>query len=479
MYSINTAARLSGTFQLGRYTSTQRNALVLGLSDSGILVYDTTEKVVYLWNGNQWVLMSNISINNDITILGDVSTAQTEVALNLKFTDITSLQSSFWTQSATGTFSIANSVLTVTNGTAQTRSSVIYISSKQINCLFTSQLTVAANSNTDNEIGYGYKDNVGNKQGIFLYAKYKTSAVEYGVRLYSTGTSSIGTDYPFLNSVSGFDFTKAQIFKITLLWFGYWGFEAYIYDSTTGGFIPLINPVGFTNSSTTPFLREPSLPFMISSANASSSITCTCIGINVVGGIANNYQIISSTPVPTAYFNTNINNALYGKYYPLLALRLKSIGSATNLLISDLSTFIISSTNQYLNIIAVYIPYKSTSNIQFVTAGTTTPVSIVFKDTFNGSKSEYYAFQDTTVNAISTTSTDITYTSLSNMLSSTDYIVLSNDIIQGKVGINLPENSDIKIRYNRLAPGSDMLLIYGFAIANNTQGFASVTFREV
>lgn len=475
MYSINTSARLSGTFQLGRYTSTQRNALVLGLSDSGTLVYDTTEKVVYLWDGTQWVLMSNISINGDVTILGDVSTAQSEVALNLKFTDITSLVSEFWTQSATGTFSISNSVLTVTNGTAQTRSPVIYVSSKQINCLFTSQLTVAANSNTDNEIGYGYKDNVGNKQGIFLYANYKTSAVEYGVRLYTTGTSSIGTDYPFLNSVSGFDFTKAQIFKISLLWFGYWGFEASIYDSTTGGFIPLINPVGFTNSTTTPFLREPSLPFMISSANASSSVTCTCLGVNVVGGIANNYQVIATTPVK--FLNTN--NVVSNSYYPLLALRLKSIGKAVDLRLADISAYISNNANQSMNLVAVYVPYKNTSNIQFVTAGTTTPTAVTFSDTFTGSHSEYYSFQTNNINAISTTSTDTTYSDLGTMLSGTEFIMLSNDIVSGKSTLNVPENSNLSIRYNRLANGSDMLLLYGYGIGISGACFASVTFREV
>jgi len=475
MYSINSSARVSGTFQLGMYTTTQRNTLVLGLSDSGILVYDTSLNTVYLWDGTQWVLMSNISINGDVTILGDVSTAQSEVALNLKFTDIIILPSEFWTQTSTGTFSISNSVLTVTNGTAQTRSPVIYISTKQINCLFTSQLTVTANSNTDNEIGYGYTDNVGNKQGIFLYADYKTSTVEYGVRLYSTGTSTTCTDYPFLNSVSGFDFTKAQIFKISLLWFGYWGFEASIYDSTTGGFVPLINPVGFTNSVITPFLREPSLPFMISSANASSSVICTCIGINVIGGVSNNYQVIATTPVK--FLNTN--NVVSNSYYPLLALRLKSIGKAIDLKITDISAFISNNANQAINLVAVYIPYKNTSNIRFVTAGTTNPVAVTFSDTFSGSHCEYSSFQTNTINAISTTSIDTTYSDLGTMLSGTDFIVISNDIVTGRSTLNVPENSNLTIRYNRIANGSDMLLLYGYGIGISGACFASVTFREV
>jgi hypothetical protein len=78
-YDFNKNSILNAKLQ--PVTTAERNALASGYNsnDSGIIVYDTTLKMVYSWDGNQW----------DQVSLSDTQLAQIAEAFNKTVVDIT------------------------------------------------------------------------------------------------------------------------------------------------------------------------------------------------------------------------------------------------------------------------------------------------------------------------------------------------------------------------------------------------------
>jgi hypothetical protein len=78
-YDFNKNSILNAKLQ--PVTTTERNALASGYNsnDSGIIVYDTTLKLVYAWDGNQW----------DQVSLSDTQLSQIAEAFNKTVVDIT------------------------------------------------------------------------------------------------------------------------------------------------------------------------------------------------------------------------------------------------------------------------------------------------------------------------------------------------------------------------------------------------------
>ena len=78
-YDFNKNSILNAKLQ--PVTTAERNALASGYNsnDAGIIVYDTTLKLVYAWDGNQW----------DQVSLSDVQLAQIAEAFNKTVVDIT------------------------------------------------------------------------------------------------------------------------------------------------------------------------------------------------------------------------------------------------------------------------------------------------------------------------------------------------------------------------------------------------------
>jgi len=339
--------------------------------------------------------------------------------------------------------------------------------------LFTAQLYVTGAGSFDNEIGYGNTDN-----GILYYAK---SSSDFGVR-YKNGYGTT-TDYPM--TISDFDPSKENIFKISILWFGYWGFQAYVYDSAIPGF-KLLKQMNFTNTQTLPFIKVPSLPFRIKSSS-SEKIGVTCASINVIGGLQTINKYIMSSYSEQLYNNTVSFNT--GGYRPILAVRLKKntasfITKIYSVGVVSTNVFTNAGAGNYVRQLLVYIPFNTTNYVQFVDTTTLNPTTLTWTEFHDNSLVEYHEFINNNI-AVRTLNSPFTLTTpILTTLANTGYIILSEDYNTGRINNNILQNILIKVRYDELNDGfntqsnngnsSDLFIIFAAGSTNNLQTSSSI-----
>lgn len=381
----------------------------------------------------------------NLTLLGDLKTSTYDIAWNFSFVNTSTLFPSDWTVTGSSNIlpSASNSVLKVANQTLQSRTNVSYIPSKQIDCLFTSQLYTTGISNFDNEIGYG-----DTTSGIFFYAKNTGSGPTTGVRQKDGyGTT---TDYP----LSGFNGTKSNIFKISILWFGYWGFECFVYDSSINDFKLLIQK-NFTNVQTLPFLKVPTLPFRISSTTA-ENIVLTCASINIIGGLSTFNKYVISSYCETLY--PNISN---GVYRPILALRLKrktpTLDTSTiSFTVNDIALYIDAGTGNYAQISLVYIPFNTLKYVTFSSSTANPPASLVnlspWVPFMENGLAEYHVFQNTSL-YVRVNGNAFNASNINTIFQGTGFVIFSDQYITGRNVINILPNPNVRVRYDDLNDG--------------------------
>lgn len=196
----------------------------------------------------------------------------------------------------------------------QTKQRTYYQPSKPIELIMTTQLhtNVNATSNTylglfddQNGLFIGYDNTSGN---IATWRRTSTSGAVVNNKTERASWNG--------STLQGIDFTKEQVLRLRLLWFGYAFYEWALYNS---GNWTVFQMEYFTNSSTVPYIQTPNNPVraQIQSSAGAQGLNLTCFAASILGDIG---PTVREFVVTRNLVSTTITTP----FRPLCAIRLKS-----------------------------------------------------------------------------------------------------------------------------------------------------------
>lgn len=279
----------------------------------------------------------------------------------------------------------------------QTKNKAYYEAGKSTEIYFTARLFDATNANSETRIGL-----FDNNDGLFIGYNGATNDIQI-VRRTSTSGSVVNNVIPRtsfnLNTLNGFDFSKFQVFHIHFLYLGYAYFHFALIHN---GQIIKFHEEFFTNNSTVPYLKSPSLPFRAECITTvgTQTLRSTCASVNIESG----YDLVQKS--------FNINNGLVLKTVTnaetvLLLIRINPTFNKASIRIKKVEIANTTTTANQTVRIAGYILFADSATI--------TPVGGTFVS-LNSSVAEY-----------NITATGLTYAGIRKQIYSTYQITSARD----------------------------------------------------
>lgn len=282
----------------------------------------------------------NYVVSNSFSTLGRLYVQNPYEIFASKFDTNTNLDFYDYSYTSTGVSVNANTSTLILASSANLKQfmskvRMYYEAGKSTELYFTARLydTVNPNSST----GFGLFDA---NDGIFIGYNGAINDIQI-TRRTSTSGSVINNTIPRtsfnLNTLNGFDFTKFQLFHLHILWFGY----AYFHFSlVNNGQLIKFHEDYFTNNSTVPYIKSPSLPFMIecNSTAGTQNAYMTCAACNIESG----YDLIQKS------FNINngqILRTVTTAETPLLLIRVNATNPKATIRIKAIETLNVATTN--------------------------------------------------------------------------------------------------------------------------------------